>query len=150
MENFVVYLNAYTGSFNYATDPYSDIPGTDANTAVKKVYTDNGISQLFDGPDLKNLVGQYMYTENLAHIKLNNQPDTITINGQYTFFFPDGIINSVGSDYNSADDNGYPIKGDTLFYSIVGGAGKYLNAKGNITLEVVNDNNLSKITISLQ
>jgi hypothetical protein len=150
MENFVVYLNAYTGSFNYATDPYSDVPGNDPEKAVKKVYTDSGISQLFDGPDVKNLVGQYMYTENYADIKLNQQSDVRTINGQYSFFFPDGVIYAMSANYNLSDDRGYPRPGTQINNSIVGGAGKYFNAKGNIILEVTGKNNLTKFTIMFQ
>jgi len=151
MDNFIIYLNAYSGSFNYATDPYSDLPDTDPNTAVKKVYTDSGIAQLFDSPDLINLVGQYMYTENYANVKLNDQPDVAVINGQYSFFFPDGsIIYTIGANFNLSNDRGYPKPGTQLFYTIIGGAGKYLNAKGNILFEVTGLNNLSKITVTFQ
>lgn len=73
-----------------------------------------------------------------------------TINGQYSFFFPDGVIYAISANYNLSDDRGYPRPGTQINNSIVGGAGKYLNVKGNIILEVTGQDNLTKFTIMFQ
>jgi len=143
MNDFSVFLNAYTGSFNVATEPYSDIPSTDLNAI--KIYTDNGIAQLFETCELKTLVGQTMYTDNSAHIKLEDQSDVLTINVQYSFFFPTGTINTIGSIYNGYNDAGYQLPGTVQIFNIVGGVGQFLNAKGNVLAETF-ENNLLKFS----
>ena len=143
MENFSVFLDSYTGSFNYATDPYTDVSGIDLNEI--KAYTDNGIAKLFSDSDLKNVVGQLMYTDNSVNVKFSNQDRLITFNTQYTYFFPNGIINTFGSVYNGYDENGYPLPGTKILYNIVGGSGFYINVKGNVLLEGF-ENDLLKTT----
>ena len=143
MDNFSVFLNSYIGSFNYANDPYSDVSNVDLNEI--KAYTDNGIAELFSDSDLSNLVGQMMYTDNSVNIKLPNQQNIITFNTQYSYFFPNGIINTFGSVYNGYDDKGYPLPGSKILFNIVGGSGFYTNVKGNVLLEGF-ENDLLKST----
>lgn len=143
LTNFEVFLNGYIGSFNYATDPYSDVSGINLNEI--KVYTDNGIAELFSSPDLTNMVGQLMYTDNSVNVTLKDQQNVITVNTQYTYFFPNGIINTFGSVYNGYDAKGYPYPGTKILFNIVGGSGFYINAKGNAFLEGY-ENDLLKTT----
>lgn len=62
----MVYADTFSGSFNIATRPYSDVPSSDPLTDLKsiRVHTDNGMSKLYDTPELNNLVGQHLYSEN--------------------------------------------------------------------------------------
>jgi hypothetical protein len=143
MDNFSVFLNSYIGSFNYASKPYTDVSGVDLNEI--KAYTDNGIAELFSDSDLSNLVGQLMYTDNSVNVTLPNQQNIITLNTQYTYFFPNGIINTFGSVYNGYDDKGYPLPGTKILFNIVGGSGFYTNVKGNVLLEGY-ENDLLKST----
>ena len=144
------YLNAYSGEFNFPNDgkyKYTDIPNK-KRSIVKKIYTDNGISQLFKDENCTERGGKYMYTENYARVSLNNNHKVGgNINGQYSFFFKDGIIHSIGAN-SVSNDRGYPIPGTTLTYSIVGGSGIYKDVKGTIDFKVLNRQNLSQMTFN--
>ena len=139
LTNFEVFLtHDYIGSFNYATDPYSDTRGINLNEI--KAYTDNGIAELYSSQDFTNIVGQLMYTDNYINIKLINQQNIKTYNIQHAYFFPNGIINTIGSVYNEYDETGYQIPGTKIVLNIVGGSGSYINAKGKVLLDCINDN----------
>jgi len=146
-KDFSVYLNAYTGSYTYATEPYSDIPST--NLKDINVYTDSGIGQLFDTPELTKLVGQMIYSDNKANVKLQDQSDVLAIVSQSSFFFPNGTINTIGSIYNGTNEQGYQIANTKQLYNIVGGVGEFYNVKGNVVFETF-ENNLIKYTFMFQ
>ena len=134
-ENFSVYMTSFTGEFNYGTKPYSDVPGTDLSTV--KTYTDNGIVQLFDSIELNNVVGQFMYTQNYASVKLKDQVNVSIFNIQNSFHFPNGSINTIGSVYGSFDPNGYTLPNARWLVNIVGGTGDFFNSKGNVIVELL-------------
>jgi hypothetical protein len=128
--NFSCYTNTYTGSYNYATEPYSFVPGTDLNDI--KVYTDNGIGQIHDSPEFNKIIGQYLYTTNLARVKIPYQSEIRAFNLHYSYFFPSGTINVIGSIYNGYNEYGYQNPDTTQTLNIVGGTGDFLNARGNV------------------
>ena len=134
VNNFTVFISSISGSKNYATNPFDGDPNG-ADLKKTEVYTDNGIGQIFDSVELNKVIGQFAYSDNKASIKLDNQTNVLSVVSQYAFYFPNGIINAIGSVYNGTDQNGFPNPGTTQLYNIVGGTGDFFNVKGNIISE---------------
>jgi hypothetical protein len=128
VNNFTVFISSFSGSYNYGTDAYDNDPNK-ADLTKTKVYTDNGIGQIFDSKEFNNVIGQFAYSDNKASIKLDNQTNVLSVVSQYAFYFPNGIINALGSVYNGTDQDGYPNPGTTQLYNIIGGSGDFFNVK---------------------
>jgi hypothetical protein len=143
---FSVYLNKYTGSFNYATEPYSDIPETDLNSIV--VYNDNGQAQIFKDETLNQSAGFLLYCDVSTDITLPGQPKNLALNLNYSYFFEKGTIITTGVCDNVTDEEGYFFPDTVVNFRIIGGSGIYADAVGSVTLET-RINNFSKLTFSI-
>jgi len=143
---FSVYLNAYTGSFNYATEPYSAVPDMDLNSIV--VYNDNGQAQVFSDPGLNQLVGFLMYCDVSTRITLPGQPTNLALTFNYSYFLEKGTIITTGTCDNATDERGYFLPGTSVFYNIIGGDGIYAGANGNVTMKF-GENNFAKVTFNI-
>jgi hypothetical protein len=141
---FSVYLNKYTGSFNYATEPYSDIPETDLNSIV--VYNDNGQAQVFKDPNLNQPAGFLLYCDVSTDITLPGQPKNLSLNLNYSYFFEKGTIITTGVCNNVTDEKGYFLPGTVESFNIIGATGIYAGAtNGTATMEI-GENNLSNLS----
>lgn len=142
---FSIYLNKYTGSFNYATEPYSDIPETDLNTIV--VYNDNGQSQVFSDSSLTQSAGLLLYCDASTDITLPGQSKNLALNLNYSYFLEEGTIVTTGVCNNVTDEKGYFFSGTVELFNIIGATGIYTGAAngGYATMEIGKDN-FAKIT----
>jgi len=151
--DYVFYSNQNdaTGSFNYATDPYTGIPNI-SNEELKNmiVYTDNGFIPLYNDDKLTELAGLQTYVDNVIRIKLPDESFIGSLNAQYSFSFSNGVINTVFSALGATDDEGYPLVNIPLVCNIIGGAGAFLNAKGIVVLDTIVFRGLSKVSIFLE
>jgi phosphoribosyl-ATP pyrophosphohydrolase len=143
---FSLYLNKYTGSFNYATEPYSDIPETDLNSIV--VYNDNGQSQVFKDENLLQTAGFLLYCDVSTDITLPGQPRNLALNINDSYFLENGTIITTGVCNNVTDEEGYFFPGTVVNFRIIGGSGIYADAVGSVTMEI-GENNFAKLTFSI-
>lgn len=143
---FSVYLNTYTGSFNYATQNYSDIPETYLNNII--VYNDNGQSQIFSDPNLNQPAGFLLYCDVSTDIELPGQPKNLALNLNYSYFLEKGTIITTGVCNNITDNEGYFLPGSIVNFRIIGGSGIYADAVGSVTMET-GSNNFSKLTFNI-
>jgi len=145
--DFSVYLNKYVGSFNRADEPYSDIPEIDVTKHI--IYNDNGQSQLFSDPDLKQLTGTVLYADVSTDITFPGKEPNLLINFQNLYILEAGTIFANALVQNGTDELGYPKAGSVIDFAIVGGTGLFSGARGQSKMEV-GDNNFSKITFHFQ
>jgi hypothetical protein len=144
--DFSVYLNEYSGSFNYATDPYSDVPNTNVNDII--AYNDNGQLPIFYDPHFQIKAGNELFCHAASGVKLPNQPMSFQIFRNQNFFLEKGTILTT-SVSNSQDEDGYLFPGTIIDFTIIGGEGAYINARGIARMEVGADS-LTKITFKFK
>jgi hypothetical protein len=145
--DFSLYSNRLvTGSFNYATNPYSNVPGVNLNDII--AYNDNGQLPIFYDPHFQVNAGNELFTHAASGVKLPNQPMSFQINRNHSFFLKNGTILTTAAT-NSQDEQGFLYPGTIIDFTIIGGDGIYTGARGIARFEIINKN-LKKMTFKFK
>jgi hypothetical protein len=150
-----VYWNLPNSSTAKYIELDKDYPPNNPNTKISDGYVEVGTSLFYKDVELKETAGFINYTDNVLTSTLLNDIPNYIFNMTYSFNFPDGIIQTIGSGSEVVEDfDNFGTWINPILFTIIGGVGAYFGKSGWILRELDQSNdrpikNLNKWSVFL-